>query len=630
MSDIVKKHIAGDLKGIRRCYALSRDLEEIPFKFVPVSDDASGTMLGCGAGSGPSAAREREVFGGMLLKDALDNTDESAIIIHYKYLSRAICAFDYHATKALWKKILLSPKDSTEKMFESLIASVTADSSGRVSLELLHFLAFTVQEPRLLYHFIFHAADKLKSSFPVSYGLKQSRKCLIPMVAALMDAFYYVRRQTSTNEFDASALLDIDPDDYKIDIATDRGCWFYIINELILLLPKRPTALWIKGDDAWTKPQSVSILQVATLCSEMSLKPLHTVLRILTFSSSALLDAFHTALFSGALRTHSLVHVLRGIYRAMIVSSRFECQSGETQRKLHQDVWNSVMIASSGWQTVTLLCTRAGNLSVPFASTPGDTRHPEIFIQIVEMLALLVDENNWPPYFLRNLIESSLDAVIKMSSKTYMVVKLLELREKAVKGCLVQSQYLSGTEFIVNILVNHYSVYATIENKLIAGFSELETFNRANAVVALTQLIDLSHRDGVMALVCSFGALPGEIVSAQFLDLYVVKMCKSLTKKATGLLGACTEHNHCAKAQADFRVFLQSGTFTDDMLFGALKTASRVTSAIAAEVLLLPPYNVRLPYSDNFTRHILEALLAPGEAAVCEVARTYYDRQSKP
>jgi len=589
--------------------------------------------------------------------DVLSESEDRAILagIQPKWSrmeeAKHMDAYQYHRMRLLWYYMRVRETTLLARLWDKMEKRGLRDKGAEWSIkwpqsffcdiggstaELMRFIIFHVRRPRLAYEMM--KVDK--------FGFGFRSEC-VAMVAAIMDTLFFPGR----------VLLS----DYEED------WWGFLLAELCSRLPVRPTPLWLYRHGEHV-PISMTLLEVAVLSSHDQPSPIKLVLwpvgGVCRFSPIAKRNAWSLAIKHNTLRNDSVIPVLVAIYCSLCFQRRHPGTrvDADSCEKALEYAWQHVVDTATGWHNVHVCSTASGIVQMPFFNAcNSDTRHPDLFLEIVDKMALIheysqsVSRAPLPDEEGSRLMISTAFAgvgnteeVVRLSvvrlltlalysathlgsdAQTHMVRKLLNLMD--ARGHIpefFETPYY-GARFLAMRDAFHASVYPILHRHLVReGTRSVRECHASKMGSALEARILDADRDGVRTIVALLGAAPrlNDHRMLQMLSNYITRMCSGPTPKLVLLIGAKAVREYNEAVKRDLGDFLNFGQYTADALQFGLKCAGRIKSGIAAEVLLSPPYNAAMPDDDPFIHNILNVLLAPGAEAVIKLGESFEKRQ---
>ena len=582
----------------------------------------------------------------------------------------AVRSRDAAATHGLWSKIKEYKSSGGEHFRWSVYSLQQHMKPLQITVDLLHFLLFIVQAPDLVWYLCVDYKQPDGCDWRSAINAMRARGCeeeLAPLVAALMDGLLYVKRVASPSSPTAFGddLRDHEAVRQGWDLGpgtpADRSSWWHTVLRILYKGLQSANCTVFQHVDGTHVATRFTMLGRAVLCSEVSTHPVVSILRLCCPLVHVIADAFELAISVGNLRGGTMVEVATVLYADMLTTrcptlsaaaiqlyrSLYDCnhpiniegfrnhtQSWDQSRWFPEleKMWASLLRTANGYAVVAMCTTKAGELRIPWSENEGDTRHPDEFVSVLEGMVGAHAHDALVHGLLTPLVRVSLPAVLDFPHKTHLVEWLV----RRLDAQALDATCLRLPDFVLRVVKYHdpARVWKFVAQRLVRKKKKRSAALRPKFQSAVSDamwtLSRDTHRGGVRALLQTRGTLPEHLVTSEVLCTYVVCLGGGMkTDKAcnytTDFIGM---FEHAKVVRRDFELFLTSGAFTGDMLVQALKKASACQSAVAVEVLVSPPHNVRMPNDDQFTHHIVSALLAPAEGAA-SIARDDFAKRTR-
>lgn len=650
------------------------------FRFFPMSNPGEWDD-GYAVNDPARCAPEVEgAFGHLMLQDllALPVLSESERQRLLDGLGRAMEARDVWATVCLWDKI------ATDALQVSLVSNDKWDIYAcdakwpPVSLSLVTFLTLRVRRPRLLLAVVEPRVTYTRSGATITHADQKTtslgalRKAVPALLAAVLTEFYLLSRHGASYDDDVvrneQRWLDLaEAEDRGAPTGTWSRSWARVVGLLCRLLPNsasNPTLTMVQFGylDQWHETRfTVSLLDVAVLCSERQVDPAIQLLNSVAWPRKALLSAFECALRPGGLRGCTMSQLALALYAKMIDPLRVESPNQPEDELSHAlgCAWRAVYRAASWWAPIEVHGLSAQTVRLPVESG-RDAHSPNVYEHLARALfdshALLparqgvddwsvrsrwkaLEETLWlaltPCRMVEPVCKPSLVRLLVQFLHEHNLLRDTVLRERAHSSphaccsILDAAARLPPTDYAFLLgLLNAEELERDDWSACFAALVEMLTKHTQPSRDNLELLFELLEKqpDKLRAALAGTSTLVGGA-----LGCYIRRFCfpNPGTQTVAYMADLPMEARSlaAAKTKQHLERFLNAGQWTAAHLRVALESASAVMSATAVQVLVSPPWNTPVPDGDAFVRAIFDAVYAPGEPVMQLASQGWGKRQ---
>ena len=509
----------------------------------------------------------------------------------------------------------------------------------------------------------------------VDFNAKASREPLLTTIAAILSAHYYVdhdprksfEQHVSEHERKWEGLAEAS----KHELREYDDCdpltkmfepWDRVLDLLFGLLHHHQedplyegTVYLANGPDAsgnyhW---RPINLLVLTLLCSELTEQPLNSALRWCQWPRSQVATAIHWALKPRTLRGDTMPSVINNLYcRFLKMNPRKElphawldeCRGDQAQTAL----WEALVKDASGYGKHLLI----GLPEVVHVVRRYDSQpHPEVFMKILSQWTWL--HLKWD---FRGRERADLRACLCRALMRCFEVLSAPGKEMHAHLLYQVCEILHKDERFRPRLMNELPLVRIIRTRsqegmlpdLIQlfffkdGVCQVEVLNAHydDVFTAFVQAIHHCKREPMRQLLGllehnaeRLAQMLNEKPRSPILVNFVTRLCHSTSHSnnepniPAGSGYALAQFPDSMRATMnqvihdDLVRILKAGRYEAQELEeprkSALWEASRIRSAIAAQVLVSPPYNTPIPENDSFVRCVFDAVLAP-EAPIAQ------------
>jgi len=551
-------------------------------------------------------------------------------------LGKAIVERDWLATQYAWHLL----KCYTHKTSLNLHALA-------ITTNLIHFLLFRAQLPDLFCAIVHQSTLANWRSGLDNYALHDAEKGeIVPIVAAVMEAVHYVRREGNHTFAD-----DVEQHKkkregweghgfkpgtfwWRSEVSSPPGYgndtwWHRALTVLISALPRRPS-LVVRFTNQANKGRDVSLLERAVLCSELSTVMFEHLLVHCEFSQRDLALALDAALFVTNLRGTTrprLAGLLYGELRRLCPVVTNPTLLKTASMHYLEAAWTELMIVSPTQRVVQLHTTQERNLLIQEC---GDASEYEAvmssFLEVHDRDGAETATKN-EEWVVRHLCCYTMEVALLMhDAPTYLIKHLLHL---AYLNDFLGA-YFELPSFLLVMVSEHPSAWTpTLKN----AFRTYPTKERQDALVVEAMGACVMHRlrEGVDLILDAIVRLPDELKTARALDRFLCYLCRPWPVGKNQFGGMVANRDKIRRIWETLRMYLVCGgtvsEWDPEVLASGLKEASRIRSGVAVEVFVSKPYSVQPHPDDTFSLAVLEAVLAPGEQEVLATGERFGKRQ---
>jgi len=524
-------------------------------------------------------------------------------------------------------------------------------------------------------------AELPESEKQVDFSEKASRKPLLTTIAAILSAHYYVdhdplksfeqhvseheRKWEGLAETSKHELREYDDRDPLTKMSEP---WDRVLDLLFGLLqhhkedPLYDGTIYIATVDngcyTW-RPMNLIVLTM--LCSELTEQPLNSALRWCEWSRTHIATAIRWALKPGTLRGDTMLSVLNNLYsRFLKMNPRKELPHAwlDERRGDHAQtaLWVELVKNASGYRKHTLIGLPD---VVRVQRYDGQPQDPEVFVKILSQwtwLHLRWDFRGRERADLRACLCKALTRCFEVLSEPgervhahllYQVCETLH-KDEHFRPCLLSSK--DGDELpLVRVLKNHVDMLPDLIQLLFFkdGVCQVEVLDvhYDDVFTAFVEAIHNHKRESVRQLLDllehnaeRLAQMLNEKPRSPILADFVMRLCDSekIIVNCSSPEYTMAQLPNSVRATMhevihdDLVRILKAGRYEskehEEPRKSALRQASRMRSAIAAQVLVSPPYNTPMPENDEFVRRILDAVLAPEAPIAQEVCESLKKR----
>lgn len=519
-----------------------------------------------------------------------------------------------------------------------------------ISTELIHFLLFRAQLPDLFCAIVhqstlanwrrgldghaFHHADKGE---------------IVPIVAALMEAVHYVRRGREGSSFAEDVERhkkkregweghDFQPGGslwWRSEASSPRGhgndtWWHRALTVLVSALPRKPRMVARFHSEA-SEHCTVSLLERAVLCSELSTVMLEHLLGHCAFRQRQVVEALDAALHvtnvRGTTRPRLAGLLYAELWRLRPTPSPSPALRNTASLRFLQRAWAELVLVGPTQRVVQLHTTAERDLVVPVHGDPSE--YEAVMASFLEVHdhdvapERVAGDDKW---VLMHLCCHAMEVAVAMeSAPTYLVKHLVSLAD--ANNFL--GQYFELPAFLSTLVAEHPTAWTPA---LKAAFRAHPAKERQDALVVEAMELCLRHhlRDGVDLILDAVVRLPDALKTQRALGRFLGCLCRPwpATKNQFGMVASRDEVRAIWEV---LRTYLACGgdasEWDPEVLQSGLAEASRIRSGVAVEALVSKPYSVTPPADDAFSLAVLEAVLAPGGVEARAAGERFGKRQ---
>ena len=365
-----------------------------------------------------------------------------------------------------------------------------------------------------------------------------------------------------------------------------------------------------------SKNCTVSLLERAVLCSELSTVMFEQLLVCCEFGQRHVAEALDAALHAtnvrGTTRPRLAGLLYAELWRLRPTLSPNPSPPKTLSLQFLQRAWAELVLVGPTQHVVQLHTTEERDLVVAVHGDPSE--YEAVMASFLEVhdhdvaLELVAGDDQW---VLMHLCCYAMEvAVVMQSAPTYLVRHLVSLAD--ANNFL--GQYFELPAFLSTIVVEHPTAWTPA---LKGAFRAHPDKERQDALVVEAMELCLRYhlRDGVDLILDAVVRLPGALKTRRALGRFLGCLCRPWARAQNPFCMVASRDKIRAIWEA-LRMYLVCGggvsEWDPEVLQSGLAEASRIRSGVAVEVFVSEPYSVKPPADDAFSLAVLEAVLVPG------------------